>query len=901
MKDLYLIDASGWIYRSYFAIRNMTNSRGESTNALFGFVRSLMKLMKDFHPTHMAAVFDGPRNTIKREAIYAQYKAHRAAMPPDLLHQIAWARQVCGLMGIPLLNIPEVEADDTMGTAAVWAAKTEAKVYLCTSDKDFCQLVNDKIVILNTHKDNEILDATAVEKIHGVPPSRIIDLLAMVGDASDNVPGLPGFGPKTAAELLKNLGSLDYILEHPHEVPGAKKQETLIKEKDLALISRRLVTIDLAVEVPLDAFFYELNPPDKQGLKEFYSELNFNSLLKELEALPSNPSHSEQGVSPTHNGSHELHLLEEYLLVDDESSFENLIHYLEGCKEICLDTETTDLSPLKAELVGVGFCVEPKKAWYIPTNGCLGMERVLAGIKTLVENPNLSFFGHNIKYDYHVLANYGIKIRTIGFDTLLASYVLNSQHRQHSLDVLSLEYFGKVKIETSALIGKGQKQITMREVPIDKVCAYCCEDVDYTCRLKNVLEKQLKERGLEKLFFEMELPLLTVLAEMERHGIFLDVLCLKTMSQEVFKEISALTAEIYKLAGIEFNLNSPLQLKKILFERLAIPYPKKRAKDTSTGEEILELLKDAYPITGKILDYRKLEKLRSTYIDALPEEVNPQTHRVHCTFNQSVAATGRLSCQNPNLQNIPIRTELGSKIREAFRPQNPDWSYLAADYSQIELRLLAHMSGDPDLISAFNHNEDIHAHTAAAIYNIALHEVTKEQRHGAKAVNFGIIYGQQAFGLSQNLNISSADAGQFIDAYFARFKKVKDYIEYCKEEARRTGKAVTMTGRERLIPEIHSKNSLLKSQAERLAVNTPLQGTAADLIKMAMLAIDRLLREQKMQGYMVLQIHDELIFEFPDNELNALRPLVKEAMENVFKLKVPLSVDIAIGKNWKEC
>lgn len=716
MKDLYLIDASGWIYRSYFAIRNMTNAKGESTNALFGFIRSVMKLIKDFHPTHIAAVFDGPRNAVKRVAIYSDYKAHRSEMPQDMRYQIEWAHKFCELMGIAQLNVPEAEADDVMGSVAKWAAGHGTTVYLCTSDKDFAQLVNDKILMLNTHKENLVIDVQGVENNFGVKPSQMIDYLSIVGDSSDNIPGLPGFGPKTAAELLKSFGTLDYILAHPQEVPGQKKQETIVKEKDKALMSRRLVTIDTKVEVPQDNHFYLIKSADKPLLKDFYGQMNFNSLIRELETMPASegqPIKDEEDV--------------EYILVDDEDSFNSLLDYIAGQKEICFDTETTHLRPMQAELVGIGFGVEPKKAWYVPANGKLGLQRLLDGVRPLFENPHIGFYGHNVKYDYHVLCNYGIKIRNICFDTIIASYLLNSHNRQHSLDFLSLEYFCKVKISTSDLLGKGKKQVTMREVPIEKVSAYCCEDVDCTCRIKLMLEKQLHDRKLEKLFRSLELPLMLVLAEMERHGIFLDVPCLQAFGSEIANGIKSLEQDIYKMAGIEFNLNSPVQMKKILFERLAIPYPKKRSKDISTGEEILDLLKKDFPIAGKILDYRRLEKLRSTYVDTLPEEVDSKDRRIHCTFNQSVAATGRLSSQDPNLQNIPVRTEEGRKIREAFRPEKKGWSYLAADYSQIELRLLAHMSDDPDLIKAFLNNEDIHAHTAAAIYNIALKEVTKEQ------------------------------------------------------------------------------------------------------------------------------------------------------------------------------
>ncbi len=847
MKKLYVIDASGYLYRSYFAIRNMTNVKGESTNALFGFIRSVQKLIKDFHPEHLVAVFDGPQNAAKREAIYADYKAHRSAMPDDMRYQIQWAHKYCELMGIPQLNITGCEADDTMGSVATWVAKQGETAYLCTSDKDLCQLVNSHILILNTNKENQLIDAKEVEKIHGVLPEKMVDYLAMVGDSSDNIPGLSGFGPKTAAELIKSFGSLDYILAHPEEIPGKKKQETIVQQRSQALLSRQLVIIDTEIEFPQDWEFFKIKPPTFEPLKEFYSSMNFNTLMKELEQL----------FGPKDLGG------EEYLLVDDEEAFQKLLVYLSTQKEICFDTETTALRPLQAELVGIGFAVEPKKGWYVPVNGKLGLDRVLNGVKPLFENPKIGFYGHNGKYDRHVLGNYGISIQHLCFDTLLASYVLNSHQRQHSLDNLSLEYFGKVKIPISDLIGKGKNQISMRDVPLEKIATYCCEDVDYTCRLKQVLSEQLQARGLDKLFFSLELPLLPVLAGMERHGIYLDVPTLRQFSTEIAVQIRELEQEIYTLAGIEFNLNSPAQLQKILFERLQIPYPKKRATSFSTGEEILELLQE-YPIAGKMVEYRKLEKLRSTYVDSLPDEVNPHTHRIHCTFNQSVAATGRLSCQDPNLQNIPVRTKNGLKIREAFRPEKDGWSYLSADYSQIELRLLAHLSEDPHLIQAFQHNEDIHAHTAAAIYHVPLSDVTKEQRHNAKAVNFGIIYGQQAFGLAQGLGISNSEAAEFIHTYFKQFTRVKEFLESCKEMARKTGRAVTYTGRERLIPEINSQNAMMRAQAERFAVNTPFQGTAADLIKMAMLKIDEKLKKSHLKSYMILQIHDELIFEAPD-------------------------------------
>ncbi len=890
MEKLYILDASGYLYRSYFAIRQMTNAKGESTNALFGFIRSVLKLIKDFQPTHLVAVFDGPANTLSRTTLYADYKAHRKGMPKDLLYQISWAQQFCQLMGIPELMIPEVEADDTMGSVAQWAAQKGALAYLCTSDKDMCQMVTDRIFILNSFKDNQILGPEEVAQQFGVPPSQMMDFLAITGDTSDNIPGLSGFGPKTAAALLGQFGSLDYLLEHPTEVSGQKKQETLVQEKEKVLLSRRLVAINTSVPFTQEEAFFKLEPPNGSGLREFYAYMNFSSLLREFEV--------QVGLSqrPVESGSEVS-----YQLVDDLKSLQELIHLLAQQTAICVDTETTSVHPIRAELVGIGLGFESHQAWYVPVNGQLGLETVIKALKPLFENPKIGFYGHNLKYDAHVLLNYGIQIATIEFDTILASYLLNSHSRQHSLDHLSLELFGKVKISIQELIGKGKHQISMRDVPLDKVCLYCCEDVDYTIRLKQVLAPQLEQRGLTFLFDELELPLLPVLAKMERQGIFVDIHYLQRLSIEIEKEIDELAEDIYAMAGETFNLNSPKQLSQILFDKLGIHPPKKTATGHSTNAEVLESLKNEYPIAAKLLEYRSLEKLRSTYIHALPQEVNPSTQRIHCTFNQSMAATGRLTCQDPNLQNIPVRTEVGRKIREAFRPQLTGWSYLAADYSQIELRLLAHLSEDPILMGAFQANEDIHTFTASQIFSIPLQEVTREQRNQAKTVNFGIMYGQQAFGLSQELGIDPKTAAIFIQMYFQRYHKVKEFLDQSKLQARKTGKAVTLLGRERLIPEITSSNIHIRTAAERLAINTPIQGTQADLIKMAMLEIERKFVERQLKAYMILQVHDELIFEVPDPELEEVKQLVHDVMINVMPLKIPLVVDIHIGKNWKEC
>jgi DNA polymerase-1 len=882
-KKLYILDVSGFIFRAYFALPPMSNSRGEMTHALFGFIRSVLKLFKEFAPSHVVAVFDGPDNKKQRLEIYEKYKANRVReLHADLPEQIERAKEFCELMGIPHIEVGGVEADDTMGSIAVWAELQGADVFICTSDKDLCQLVTQHIFILNTWKDNLIIDAAKVEELYGVKPHQIIDYLAIVGDSSDNIPGIRGFGPKTAAPLLVQFGSLENLLNNIDKVQGAKKQETLRSEAEIARLSKKLATIHLDIVFPKDSHFFGLGAADLANLKAFYMDMGFDSLARELEA----ELLVEEAVS--------------YQLVDTEEKLDELLNKLSHAEEICFDLEGTDYRPLLAEPVGVGFSITEGEAFYIPLNGSLSREIILNKLKPFFENPQLRFFGHNAKYDLHLLANIGIEVRTLCFDTILASYILNSASRRHSLDHLSLQYFGKVKIPIKDLIGTGKKEITMDQVPLEKVCTYCCEDVDYTLRLKNILFKQLKKRELESLLFDLELPLMRVLFKMEREGMFLDIKVMEDLSKEVNRDLSVTEQEIFALAGEEFNISSPKQLSAILFDKMGIKPVKKTATGLSTRAEVLEFLAGEHPIADLLLAYRTLEKLRSTYLEVLPGEVNPTTQHIHPTFSQYITATGRLACQDPNLQNIPVRTPQGRRIREAFRPQKKGWSYLSADYSQIELRLLAHLSEDPQLLNAFKQGEDIHTFTASLVFGIPIENITKIQRYQAKAINFGIIYGQQAYGLSQELGISVKDALDFIEAYFIRYPKVLIYINQCIDFARQKGKAVTMVGREREIPEIRSSNSIARSAAERLAINTPLQGSAADLIKLAMLEIDAVLEREKMAARMVLQIHDELIFEAPDGELDELRTMVKKIMEGVFKLQVPLIVDVDIGKNWAE-
>lgn len=886
IDKLYVIDAVNFLFRSYYAIGPMTNPKGESTNALFGFIRSMYKLIAEFSMNHLACVFDGPESKSVRTAIYAEYKSNRLGMPEDLFPQLEKAIEWCEIAGIPNLSVSGVEADDTIGSIAKWAEKKGIEVYLCSSDKDLCQLISDHVFVLNAHKENLLIDRKKVQELYGITPEQFVDYLALVGDASDNIPGLEGFGPKTASELLQKFGSLDEILAHPEKIPGAKKQETVRNGKEIALMSRQLATIILDVDFPKEEKFFHLKAPDLERVQAFYEKNHFISLLKEMTPPPSVALEEKEVV--------------EYTLVNDEASFIKLIESLKKEEEVCFDTETTDVRPMWAKLVGVGFAIHPKKAWYVPLNGAIGRDVVLQNLRSLFSAGK--FYGHNVKYDLHILENEALPVPKISFDTILASYLLNPQSQRHNLDQTTFEKFHKVKIPIESLIGKGKKQITMDQVPLDKITEYCCEDADFTVRLKKVFEKDLEKADLKPILFDIELPLVPVLISMERRGIYVDPHKLNKMSGELDKESKLLEAAIHKIAGEEFNIASPKQLSKILFEKMGLKPPKKTMTGFSTSIEVLEeLQEDDVPIVQKIIEYRTVEKLRSTYVDSLPDDIHPKTHRIHCNFNQSVAATGRLSCQDPNLQNIPVRSEAGKKIREAFRPEESHWSFLSADYSQIELRLLAHLSEDPVLVKAFNEGEDVHSYTASLVFNVPLKEVTNEMRHRAKAVNFGILYGQGSYGLSQALNIEYAEAAEFIDTYFKRYKKVKEFLDFCKESVHKTGRAVTMTGRQRPIPEIHSKNQILKFASERLAVNTPLQGTAADLIKIAMIQIHDHLQLHKGAGYMLLQIHDELLFEAPDPQISKLSTKVKSIMENVMKLKVPLEVHISIGKNWGEC
>lgn len=888
MESLYVVDAVGYLFRSYYAIRNMANPAGEATNALYGFIRSMDRIIKDFSPTHLVAVFDGEDNKRSRIAIYKEYKGHRTGMPEDLVHQLFWAQEYCKLAGIPMLSIEGIEADDVMGTIAKWAEKQgNTKTYLCSSDKDLAQLVGPQTFLINTFKDNLLIDEKKVEEIYGVRADQIVDYLAIMGDASDNIPGISGFGPKTAVRLLQEFGTLEELLQHPEKVSNKRWQIKLVEEKEQAIISKRLAEIQLDAPIERDPDFFALKTKNTEELKTFFQKMHFVSLLKEIGSEVKKPAEEVKA---------------HYVIINEEALLKQKIREWENCKELAVDTETTELDPMRADLVGVGIATKGGEGYYIPCNGNIPKETVLSLLKPLLESKAIAFIGHNIKYDIHILNNQGIAIQNVGFDTMVASYLLNSNSNRHSLDQLALECFSKTKTPISDLIGRGKKQLSMLDVSIAEVGPYCAEDVDYTMRLKELFAPKLKERKLDGLFHDIEIPLIFTLFRMENHGIHLNKEKLQKLSTTFGKKIATLQKEIFALSGETFNINSPKQLSEILYDKLEIPRdPKKKKSAYATGADVLEGLRKTHPIIDKILEYRALAKLCSTYVDALPKFINPKTNRIHCSFNQSVTATGRLSSNNPNLQNIPVRSDNGRLIREAFEPEKSGWSFISADYSQIELRILAHMSDDPALLQAFREDLDIHTDTAARIFHTTHDQVTKEMRTRAKAVNFGILYGQGAFGLSQILGIPQKKAKSFIEEYFTQYPKVKTFIEKCKEQAAENGYSLTLMNRQRLVPEITSRNHMLKSAAERIAVNAPIQGSQSDLMKLAMIKLDKLLVEANLHAFSTLQIHDEVILECPDEEIENCEKIILDAMQDIVPLRVPLKVDISVGKNWKEC
>lgn len=884
---LYLIDGTAYIHRAYHAIRGLTNSKGLPTNAVFGFTRMLIKLMAERRPEYAAMLFDAKGPTFRHER-YEAYKANRPPMAEEMAVQIPLIKRVTRGFNLPLVEMAGFEADDLIGTLARQAQEKGFFVVMVTGDKDFMQLVTDTAVIWDPMKEKTV-DRTAVRAAMGIDPGQVVDVMGLAGDSSDNIPGVPGIGPKTAQNLIQSFGSLEALYADLDKLSAKKQQEKLSQYREQAFLSRELATIETRAPLAFDPQEYRLRGPDNAALAGLFKELEFRQLQKDY----------PQGAD---------HTRKDYRLVLDEEALDSLVARLEKAGRVALDTETTSQYPMQARLVGLSFAVQPDQGFYIPCGHDypgvppqLALKTVLARLKPLLENPAVPKVGQNIKYDWMVLARHGVRLAGVVFDTMLASYLINPSKRAHSLDQIALDFLDYKTVSYAEVTGTGKNAINFSQVPLDQAAAYASEDADVTLQACGVLQPQLAEIGLTELFETVEMPLVAVLVKMEMAGIRVDEARLRALSKDFEHQLELLEREIYAQAGETFNIKSSQQLGAILFEKLKLPTQKKTKKKTgySTDVEVLTALAVHHELPALILKHRTLAKLKSTYTDSLLELVNRETGRIHTSFNQTVAATGRLSSSDPNLQNIPIRTEEGREIRSAFIPR-AGWQLVSADYSQIELRILAHVSQDEILIKAFSEGEDIHTRTATEVFEVLPNFITPDLRRQAKVINFGIIYGMSPFSLAKELNISQKMAKTYIEHYFARYSGVKAYIDRTIAEAAVSGRTSTLLGRIRLLPEIHSKNQVVRGFAERMAINTPIQGTAADLIKLAMIRVDAALAERKLKSAMLLSVHDEIVFEVPPEEMDTVRAVVQAEMEGVWDLSVPLKVNISHGGNWTE-
>ena len=892
-ERVFLIDGNSYCYRAYYAIKDLRNSKGQPTNAVYGFILMLKKLLASEKPDYMGIAFDLKGPTFRHKRFNA-YKIKRKPMPDDLVSQMPLIKEVVAAYNIAIFEKEGFEADDILATVARKIAKEGVEVYIVTGDKDALQLVDDNIKVCSTHKEGLVYDKEAViNRFSGLGPENMTDLMALSGDVSDNIPGVRGVGEKTAIELIKDFKDIDTLYKNIDKIKNESKRKMLAEQEDIARLSKELATVDDSVPIEVELSAMRLKDPDRERLVRIFKDLDFKTLAKE--AAPDSPG-LRSGAC--------------YKTIVDIKGFEGFLSELKKQKEFVFDFETTSENPLVAVPVGVSFCWEAGKAYYVALaskaqgSGLMVRQGVDPGyvfkaLKGIMENEKIKKIGQNIKYEKLILSNCGIGLNAIDFDTMIASYLLNPSKFNHNLDDLAFERLDHKMISIDELLGSGKKRINMSEVPLDRISEYSCEDSDITFRLKQILEKELFEKELDMLFREIELPLVDVLSEMETSGIKVDVKLLKGMSRDMDKELETIVKNIYKIAGAEFNINSPKQLSEILFEKLNLPVVKKTKTGFSTDVGVLERLAFVHPLPKELLRYRELSKLKSTYIDALPELVNKKTGRLHTSFNQTITATGRLSSSKPNLQNIPIKTPQGREIRKAFIGEKGSL-IISADYSQIELRILAHLSKDEELLKAFEQGLDVHTHTASLIFDVKEKDVTPEQRSSAKTVNFGIVYGMSAFGLSRSLSIDPASAQQFIDSYFERYSRVRLYMEDTIEEARSLGYVTTLFNRRRYIPEIITGSVKEQQQAERIAINAPIQGSAADLIKIAMINIHKDMAEKKVSSKMILQVHDELVFEAPEKELALMAKMIKEKMEGAVKLRVPVEVSVKFGKNWLE-
>lgn len=912
-----LVDGSSYLFRAFYAPPHLTNSAGEPTGAIYGVVNMLRSLIKKYHPTHMAVVFDAKGPTFRNE-IYSDYKGNRPPMPDDLRSQIKPLHAIVKALGLPLLCIEGVEADDVIGTLAQQAGDEGRFTLISTGDKDMAQLVNDHVMLINTMTDT-LLDADGVVDKYGIKPEQMIDLLSLMGDSSDNIPGLPKVGEKTALAMLQGMGSIDAMLANPEKIAelnfrGAKTMPEKLKEHaDILAMSKELATIKLDVPLDLKPGALTIQEPNADELQELYTQCEFRRWLAELaeQGPVTAPSVNFGGGQPSQGSLLEQPIKhDDYVTIYDKETFSEWVKQLQQAEAFAFDTETTSLNYMEAELVGVSFAIEAGKAAYVPVAhdypgapDQLSRAYVLEQLKPLLESDKPGKIGQNLKYDGHILRRYGIRLAGIANDTMLASYVFNSVGSRHDMDTLSLQYLGHNPIKFEDIAGKGAKQITFNQIALEEAAPYAAEDADVTLQLHERLWEEVSEvPSLKRVLTDIELPLVPILIDMEQHGVQIDAKLLAAQSKEIAAKLKELEDKAFTIAGREFNLGSPKQLQEILFEELQLPIIKKTPKGApSTAEEVLQELAHDYPLPDVIMQHRGLSKLKSTYTDKLPKMMNADTHRVHTSYHQAVTATGRLSSSDPNLQNIPIRTAEGRRVRQAFTaPQG--YKIMAIDYSQIELRIMAHLSSDPQLVDAFSKGRDIHAATAAEVFGVQLEQVTTEQRRRAKAVNFGLIYGMSAFGLSRQLDIPRHEAQQYMDKYFERFPGVLEYMEKTRQQAKRDGFVETIFGRRLHLPEIRAQNGARRKAAERAAINAPMQGSAADIIKRAMIDVADYLASAAKDGeaYMIMQVHDELVFEVREDVLESFQAKLVEVMEQAVTLKVPLIAEAGVGNNWDE-
>jgi len=894
-ERLILVDGSSFLFRAYHAIPPLTNHQGEPTNAIYGVSNMLRKLMADYQSEYVTVVFDAPGKTF-RNALYDQYKAHRPPMPDDLRVQIEPLHQLIRAMGLPLIIEPGVEADDVLGALAQHAVQQGFNVIISTGDKDMAQLVTGLITLENTMT-NSRMDIQGVIDKFGVKPEQIIDYLALMGDSSDNIPGVPKVGPKTAAKWLEQYQTLENLIANANQISG-KIGENLRASLEQLPLAKQLTTIKCDLDLPYSMDDLKRRPINFDELKNLLTGLGFSSWLKML----------DNNVEPVVVEALPAIIESSYATILTDQHFKQWLERLENAELIAFDTETTSLDYSKAEIVGVSFAVTPGKAAYVPlahdyagAPDQLNRTEILEKLRPLLENPHKAKLGQNLKYDAHVLANHGITLRGIAHDTMLESYVLNSTATKHNMDDLAKEYLGVSTIHYEDVAGKGAKQIPFQEVTLEQAAPYAAEDADITLRLHQVLMAKLQQQPtLLSLYSEIEIPLISVLARIESNGVLIDAAMLAQQSLELANHIVAIEQQAHDLAGHTFNLGSPKQIQDILYDQQKLPVLKKTPKgQPSTEESVLQELAIDYPLPKLILDYRSLSKLKSTYTDKLPQQVDDKTGRIHTSYHQAVAATGRLSSSDPNLQNIPIRSEEGRRIRQAFiAPKG--YKIVAADYSQIELRIMAHLSADTGLVKAFNEGEDVHRATAAEVFGVAPDQVTTDLRRSAKAINFGLIYGMSSFGLAQQLGLSRSQAQSYIDLYFARYPGVKNYMDSIREQAREQGYVETLFGRRLYLPEIKSRNAARRQYAERTAINAPMQGTAADIIKRAMISTDQWLLQEKPDAKIIMQVHDELVFEAAEDQLDHCAATIRTIMCSAADLNVPLIVDIGVGNNWDE-